>query len=257
MHRISFISRNALLATLVLIMSSNLLLRPEIAQAQDNNLIARIQRFFFGSRPRGTATGRNRGGAVRDRCPNIQPPLTALVPATSDGIPFIEKTIQDRPAFWFHIPFSPTFSREAEFVIIDEDEKDIYSTKFPLTQQPGIMRLQLPSRMPALQEGKRYRWVFSVMCNPANRSGDATVNGWVQRIPKNLQLNQQLEKVSGLNQSSIYAEAELWHEMFNSLAEFQQANPQNPLIQSIWKETLKESGLPSPAAGKWGNYLLQ
>ncbi len=259
MHRKSFLSRNALLATLVLMLSGNLLLLPEIAQAQGNNqpgLISRIKRFFFGSRPRGTATGRYRGGAVRDRCPNIQPPLTALVPATSDGIPFIEKTILDRPIFWFYIPFSPAFRHEAEFVILDEDEKDIYSDKFPLAQQSGIVRLQLPNRMPPLQEGKRYRWVFSVMCNPANRSGDATVNGWVQRIPKSLELNHQLENTSGLDQALIYAKAELWHEMLNTLAESQQSNPQQSLIKPIWQETLEEVGLPNLAADHLGSYFL-
>jgi len=142
------VTRSVVLSSLLWLVLASLPLQLEPAEAQSNrqsNLFARIQRFFLGSRPQGTATDRKRGGSVRDRCPNIQPPLLALVPSTPDGIPFVEKTIQDRTTFWFYIPFVPTSSRNAEFAIIDEAEKDVYAAKFPLTQQPGIVRLQLPT----------------------------------------------------------------------------------------------------------------
>jgi Domain of Unknown Function (DUF928) len=246
-----------LIGTTVLL-SSNLILA-EIALAQTNNLATlttQIRAFSSNSRPSGTATGRNRTGNVRDRCPATQPPLIALVPATSDGMPFVEKTIRDRPNFWFYIPFFSTFDREAEFIIIDENEKDVYKAQFVLTQPPGIIRLQLPGTAPALQVGKRYRWVFSVRCNPSNRSGDASVNGWIERVALDPTLERQLQATSGLDQISIYAESGLWYETLTALAEFHQAKLQLPGLKSVWQETLREFGLDNLSSNQWTTYSL-
>jgi len=258
MHCILAISRNALLVSMMLLFSSDPLLA-EVSLAQANNsatLAAQIRAFSSNSRPRGTATGRNRTGNVRDRCPATQPPLVALVPSTTDGVSFVEKTIRDRPSFWFYIPFFSTFNREAEFVIIDENEKDVYNARFILTKPPGIVRLQLPDTMPALQVGKRYRWVFSVMCNPSNRSGDASVNGWLERVAISPTLTRQLQEISGLNRISIYAESELWYEMLTTLAELSQTSPQTSTLKSVWQETLSEFGLTSLSSNQWMTYSL-
>ena len=193
---------------------------------------------------------------MRDRCPTTQPPLVALVPATPDGMPFVEKTIRDRPSFWFYIPFFSTFDREAEFIIIDENEKDVYNARFVLTQPPGIVRLELLNTTPALQVGKRYRWVFSVRCNPSNRSGDASVNGWIERVAAESTLERQLQATSGLDQISIYAESGLWYETLTTLAELHQAKPQSPILKSVWQETLREFGLDSLSSDQWTTYSL-
>ncbi|MBW4468957.1 MAG: DUF928 domain-containing protein [Stenomitos rutilans HA7619-LM2] len=229
--------------------------------ARSPNLLVQILRFFTprDNRNRESPAGRQKGGATRDRCPTIQPPqppLTALVPATPDGTPFVEKTIQDRPIFWFYVPFVPTSSRNAEFAIFDESEKDVYAAKFLLTQQPGIVRLQLPNTMPALQEGKRYRWVFSVICNAANRSGDATVNGWVQRVSLTPELNRQLQQKNELTVISAYANAALWHEMLTAMAEFQRQKPQNSQAKATWMSTLHLLGLTKPVSDHWNTYRL-
>ena len=253
------VTRNAILASLLLLLLFGVLFQSESARAQLSyqfSLIARIRRFLLGSRPQGTATGRKRGGAVRDRCPNIQPPLTALVPSTPDGKPFLEKTIRERPSFWFYVPFFPTSSRNAEFVIIDENEEDIYAAKFSLAQQPGIVRLQLPNTMPPFQEGKRYRWFFSIVCNLANRSGDATVNGWVQRVPLSPELNRQLQQGSGLKVILAYADVELWYEMITAIAEFQRMNPQSLQAKDDWMKLLDMIGLTNFALDNWKTYPL-
>ena len=40
----------------------------------------------------------------------------------------------------------------------------------------------MPETENPLVAGEIYRWVFSIICNTANRSGDATVNGWLHRV---------------------------------------------------------------------------
>ncbi|MHC5756079.1 MAG: hypothetical protein ACYTXF_36765 [Nostoc sp.] len=93
-------TRKATLAyMLVFILTMPFCLPPVQAQTQRRSgLIEKIKRFFFGVRPGGTPSGRERGGAVRDRCPNLAKYLTALIPSVEE-LPFVEQTISERPSF--------------------------------------------------------------------------------------------------------------------------------------------------------------
>lgn len=259
MSRSKFLPGIALFCCTTIVMSVSgfpLLILPEAYAREQSNLIAKIKRFFVGTRPRGVASGRQRGGARRDRCPNVSTPLTALVPFDLDGFPFVEQTISERPKFWFYIPYLPISRRNAEFVLIDENEDDVYSATFPLTQQAGIVSLQLPATVPLLKEGKKYRWVFSVICNPLNRSGDATVNGWIERVPESSTLNTQIMAASLREQISIYAEAGLWYEAWAAFANLQKNNPQDEDLNSDWISLQKTFGLTDTSSQRWTIYFL-
>lgn len=220
------------------------------------DFFGRIQRFFVGSRPQGVASGRPRGGARRDRCPNVSDPLIAIVPFDKDNNLFVEKTISDRPTFWFYVPYLPTARRKAEFVIVDENEEDVYAATFPLSQQSGIVSLQLPETAPALKEGKKYQWVFSVICNPLNRSGDATVNGWIEKVPSSESLSAKLKTASPEQLVAIYADEGLWNESITSLASFGKANTQNENFRSSWAALQKQIGLTEISSSDWVTYAL-
>ncbi|MBD0343360.1 MAG: DUF928 domain-containing protein [Coleofasciculus sp. Co-bin14] len=243
---------------LILVQTGSLFFSPPVQtqSTRRSGLIEKVKRFFFGTRPGGTPTGRKRGGAVRDRCPNIATPLTALVPSTAEGFSFVEQTIAERPTFWFYVPYFPASDRSAEFVLIDEKENDVYAATFPLTQPPGIVNLQLPGTMPPLKEGKQYRWVFSIICNPANRSGDATVNGWIERVPISSALSGQLEVATVRERVSIYADARLWDETLTSLAELQRTNPQDRELKAEWTDVLRAIGLTEAVPETWSTYSL-
>jgi hypothetical protein len=229
---------------------------PNVKASEELNLIERIKYFFLGKRPRGVASGRQRGGARRDRCPNVSDPLTALVPFDADGIPFVEQTISDRPTFWFYIPYLPISRRNAEFVLIDENEDDVYSVKFPISQRAGIASLQLPVTAPPLKEGKKYQWVFSVICNPLNRSGDATVNGWIERVPESATLNTQLKLATLRERVYIYTQAGLWYETFVTFATLRKNNPQDENLKKDWINLLQNFGLNRIDLEGWTNYPL-
>jgi hypothetical protein len=258
MSRIKFTPGIALFccSTVVILTSAfPLLIVPEAYAREQSNLMGRIRRFFKGTRPGGVASGRQ-SGSRRDRCPNVPDPLTALVPFDVDGFPFVEKTISERPTFWFYIPYLPTSRRNAEFVLIDENEDDVYFATFPLTQQAGIVSLQLPATVPPLKEGKKYRWVFSVICNPLNRSGDATVNGWVERVPESSTLNTQLMAANSREQVSIYAEAGLWYEALAAIATLRKNNPEDEDLKSDWMSLQQTLGLTEISSQGWTIYFL-
>ncbi|MDZ8091590.1 MAG: DUF928 domain-containing protein [Nostoc sp. DedQUE05] len=259
MSQIKFTPRIAILCLVAVIIISSalpLLITPNVIASEELNLIERLKYFFLGKRPSKVATGRQRGGARRDRCPNVPDPLTALVPFDVDGVPFVEQTISDRPTFWFYIPYLPVSRRNAEFVLIDENEDDVYSATFSLSQKEGIASLQLPLTVPPLKQGKKYQWVFSVICNPINRSGDATVNGWVERVPESSTLNSRLKVATTREKISIYTEAGLWYETLTSFTILLKNNPQDEDLKKNWLNLQQTLGITRISSEDWILYSL-
>ncbi|MBW4582073.1 MAG: DUF928 domain-containing protein [Tildeniella nuda ZEHNDER 1965/U140] len=228
----------------------------EIPPVSGIDLSGRIQRFFTGSRPQGAAKGRQRGGARRDRCPNVSDPLVAIVPFNQKGDSFVEKTISERPVFWFYVPYLPAARRQAEFVIIDENENDVHTATFPLSQQPGLVSLKLPPTASPLKNGKHYQWVFSVICNPLNRAGDATVNGSLEKVPISDSLKRKLQTASLQDAFALYAEEGLWYEAMTAFAELGKTTTQDTDLQTSWKLLQQQLGLPESSIQKWVVYIL-
>ena len=186
---------------------------------------------------------RRRGGATRDQCPPTGDRLvTALVPSDKPDLPNeYNPTISSRPELLFYIPFTADQARTVEFVMINENEEELYRGRVPLINTPGIIRIQLPDGF-ALEEDQSYRWVFSVICNPENRSGDITMNGWVRRVRPDNDL-EGIESASLRDQAIAYANERLWHETLSALAELRLQNPQDEEVLQAWKELLTNVGL--------------
>ncbi|MEM7553931.1 MAG: DUF928 domain-containing protein [Cyanobacteria bacterium P01_A01_bin.84] len=226
------------------------------------SVVERIKRFFFGTRPGGVARGRKRGGAVRGRgatsgpCRRLKQPLIALVPSTKNGVPFVEQTISQSPTFWFYIPPLPVTQANAEFVLMDEDGKDIYSAIFPLQSKPGIISLQLPSNFTSLETNKNYRWIFSAICNPEDRSADIIVNGWLKHTPVNSKLSRELQLTPEKERISVYTQNRLWYETLTNLAKLREQNPQDETIKADWSTVLQLMDLPENTPHTWTPYTL-
>jgi hypothetical protein len=180
----------------------------------------------------------------------VDKPLTAIVAPipteaeitqaeTTETLP--PATIADHPTLWFYVPYSPYPGLEAEFTLIDEKDDNLYQTRFLLKEKPGIIGLKLPETLPPLQAGKRYKWVFSVICDPPNnRSADISVNGDIERIPLDSTLQAQFKKMSDPKaQSALYAENELWSEAITTLAQARRRNLKDPTLQADWSNLLK------------------
>jgi hypothetical protein len=216
---------------------------PALAQsAVSPGLVRRVLNIFNPPRNRnsGAAAGRQFAGAGRDLCPPTPTPLTALVPNTNLGL-----TLNANPTLWFYVPYASPQDYETEFVLIDAEENSVYKQNFYLPEEPGIVSIQIPQQV-ALEAGASYRWVFSVMCNPGNRSGDATVNGWIQRV--NQELDSQLASATLENELLLYSDNDLWYEMLTTLAQLRRDQPDDPEIEAAWKEFLTTSGFSESVA---------
>lgn len=243
-------TRRLLTSSLAAALSASLVTLPSTPiRAQEQPTIwQKIRRIF--QPPRRIGSGSNQESAsVQDRCPFIaegEPRLTALLPANAQGVTDTEKTIALRPTFWFYVPYTAQQYRDVEFVLIDQQEDDVYRTRFPLTNaEPAILRLSLPTTV-LLEREQRYRWVFSIICNPANRSGDATVNGWVERVSISRELSESLGSIPAASQEIAdinarvlaYTEADIWYETLNTLATTYQAAPNDADQQMNWQTFL-------------------
>lgn len=165
--------------------------------------------------------------------------LTALMPETNLGL-----TFSLYPTFFFYIP--PTSAQTAEFVLLDEETEDtVYTTTFNISGLPGTVSVSLPSdkTLPKLKIGKNYHWYFSVICDPQERSGDAYVDGWVQRVTPNSTLISELKTASPLERLAIYTNADIWFERLTTLAELRRLNPNDPNLAAQWANLLRSVGL--------------
>ena len=222
--------------------------------ANNHTLVAqsvfdRVKWLFFPPKTanRGAPSGRRKGGATQGICPPVTKPLTALVPinkadSAAAEIP-IGVTAIAHPTFWFYVPYAAKSRRLAEFVLIDENEEDVFSTPFTLTAAPGIIGVPVPEKIPPLQVGKQYRWVFSVICDPSNRSGDVTVNGWIQRVALSVSVQNQLQQTTLPSQRfAIYAQNGVWYDALTTLANLRVTNASDRVIQN-WLSILDSAGL--------------
>ncbi|MCU0565031.1 MAG: DUF928 domain-containing protein [Oculatellaceae cyanobacterium Prado106] len=212
-------------------------------------LEALAQRFV--PRDRGLP-GRREGGATRGDCVAVQATspdqlsLTALIPDKNLGL-----TTSTTPTLFWYVPENS--ANAAEFILMDDQDNEIYKARFQITGEAGIISLSLPEEagLPPLQVGKDYHWSFSLMCatqDTPDNSGIIFTEGWIQRIEPDAALQQRLASATLEERPSIYAEAGIWQEAIASLATLRRTQPDNTAITARWGTLLESIGLGNLAA---------
>lgn len=207
------------------------------------------------------ADGQRVGGASRGNCPRVSKPLTALIPVisatrTKSQNPNLARvpagsvlglTVAERPTFWVYYPYSATSSHSVEFVLQDEQGNEIYQTLLSdAGTKPGVVGFQLPSTAPALDMNKRYRWFFSVYCEPDD-STPTYVSGWVQRVPLDPSLKRQIEQATPQQRVALYNQADIWQEAVTALAELRRQKPNDARLNEEWVKLMQSIDLASIA----------
>lgn len=191
------------------------------------------------------APTRTEGGGTRSGnsyCSDAGQSLTALIPDSHFGV-----TVAAYPKFFVYMPaLSPQASPPAaEFRLEDKGGNAVYKSIFKTIGKPGIVTLSLPAQggVPPLKMGQDYRWSFSIICQPDERSQDITVEGWVRRVPLNPILNNQLQQASPQQRVELYAEGEIWQDALATLVELRRNYPNNGTIKAYWEQLLSAAGL--------------
>lgn len=190
--------------------------------------------------PGSAAAGGSRGCGWRPG----QKLLSPLVPA--DAMAF---TVSEYPTFFWYVPERSSLddnsahgSATLRFVLIDENQDIIYQKKL-LAPSAGIMSHQLSQESAPLVEGKKYHWLVTMVCDTEDPSADPLIDGWVERIPVDAELQAELDNATESDRPSIYARTGIWHEALNSLAQLRQKNPEDQTVLSRWSEFLRSVGL--------------
>ncbi len=196
---------------------------------------SQLARIYFDLPPKGAPGGRDNGSTRDPSCPKlVDQKLTALTPATNIGL-----TISERPTFWLFIPYQTMPTSYVKLELEDEQNNVKYQQSLQLNKTPGIVKITLPANSPPLEVDKPYHWILTFVCNPENNKEDLAVNGYVQRIPLEPNISQQLDAVKNIRERvMIYAENGVWFDALNELANARISNPDNELINTDWAELL-------------------
>lgn len=177
------------------------------------------------------------GGGRRNPCKVNEKQLKALVPVykIQESELVLGFTNTAHPTFWFYVPYADC---PGEFVLKDEQNNDIYQTTLSEFEvRPGVIGIRLPSSVPPLEFGKRYRWYFSVFNSQKQDEVLDSVDGWVQRKSLNLTVQSHLETATLSQRVALFADQGMWYDALTSASELRgtdaNSNEWNILLQAV------------------------
>jgi hypothetical protein len=217
------------------------LAEPAVALSSQGTLVARSSRRRLGFRVGVRASRYRVGGFSRSGACGSNQVLTALIPPpqSQEGVSqekaAVDKTASDRPSFFFHLPaISPT---TAQFTLQDESgAQQLYSVKFDVTGQPGVVGIALPESAPALKVGQKYLWQVSVTCDPDDTANNIIVGSWVERV--------QATTATGNDKVAALAEQGIWQDTLSLLAWQRYRQPNDVAAAEDWAVLMEDAGLP-------------
>ncbi|WP_013320339.1 DUF928 domain-containing protein [Gloeothece verrucosa] len=160
-------------------------------------------------------------------------PLVALMPNREN----IGKTATPTPTFYWYVP--KTQAKSGEFVMTDQQGNEVYYTNFALPNQPGIIKLTVPQKA-NLQPDQTYSWSFMVVCDPQYRNRDKFVEGKIQYIAEDNNLQNQLKQLPDLEKAELLAQKSIWFDTLDVMAKIhaEKTTEWQQLLQSVGLEDL-------------------
>ncbi len=180
---------------------------------------------------------------VRGKCGDLpQASFTALVPENK-----LARTVSDYPTFFFYLP-QPN-AELAEFILQDENGNLIYRQALTIKNLSGVIGVSIPANtnVPPLEVGKKYTWVFSLVCDREDRLSDKVERGFLRRVELSAEILGELENADPRQKTVIYAKNGIWQDALDTLATARRANPNDPDLATDWESLLDSVTLPEIA----------
>ncbi len=174
--------------------------------------------------------------AVHGFAPNY---VTAMMPVTPVNLYGL--TVSARPTIMAYLP--ETKAHTAIFSLKDETRSVIYRQVVPLDGADGILRITLHENAPELAVGKYYQWFVTLQTGQYITPSSPYVTAWIKRV--DVASVVQVDGLTGLAKAKVLAQAGIWYDAAEQLAELQ-LNPQTQ-VDTIanWTEFLDSVGLDS------------
>ncbi|NJL86344.1 MAG: DUF928 domain-containing protein [Leptolyngbyaceae cyanobacterium SM1_1_3] len=164
---------------------------------------------------------------------------------TKDNIGPIDRTASAYPVVLAYIP-QLTGPTEAQLTVQTGDfSTQLADISFNLSGQAGIVAIQMPRSMPALEIETPYVWQLAVQCDTADdsRSDDLVVESWIEREALDTAATGTLQE-----QAAFYAAEGIWQETASTLAQLRYQFPGDASIGRDWAALMNDVGLAEFAA---------
>jgi hypothetical protein len=172
-----------------------------------------------------------RSGATRGQCAGIVP----LLPESGAGL-----TATDRVSLYLYVPENSIDQALLSLKSLDGSEQ--HDALVSLPENGGIVAIEFPETIPALETDRQYSWSLVLMCNGELRPDSPVVTGAVRRVAPVLSAAQK-ETTTLLEQAEIYGEAGLWYDLVAALAALRTENPNDAQLTEDWAAILQTVGL--------------
>ena len=170
--------------------------------------------------------------------------LTAIAPINYDGL-----TTVSHPTFWIDLPET---SAQQAILLIKEGSNSNWHQLATHSQQSldvegkaGIIGIKLARDAPALEIGKNYQWVVTLVCSDRPNPNDPLVTAGIKRVDESQITMNESTTLTQLDRASLYAEKGIWYDALDILvAEKSSLSNWN----NIWAEYLQSGGLADDIA---------
>jgi hypothetical protein len=165
--------------------------------------------------------------------------MIALVPEQAYG-----QTISATSQLLIYVP--PTLGLNAEFSLYEaSDYRPVVVKEFTLPEESGIIVINLatPDQRLTLEPGKSYEWDFVIPVDPNDRSGDAILQGSIERVEPAAELTATLARSANSERPFHLAQAGLWYDTVTALNDLRQAQPNNSQYATQWQQLLESVDL--------------
>lgn len=178
------------------------------------------------------APARTQGGGSRG-CELESVPVTLLAPPDHVGM-----TTEAHPKLFWYSAKDSILPMQISLVEPGVSEP-LWVTQVP-TGPAGFNYIQIPSTVPDLVTGRRYRWTVTRLCNVRRPSNNTYARGWIERVASD-PLSGTVKSLSINDRVNAYAEAGLW---YNAVTEAV-GSPQPPDSEdrSLILSLLEQGGL--------------
>lgn len=165
--------------------------------------------------------------------------ITALMPSQNVGA--VGRTISKTPTLYVYVPEN-NYEIGEVVVFSEKEDRELYVAEFTPPSKPGITKHEIPASA-GLEEGRQYQWGVTIFCDPMDRPENRFAQGNLLVVAEPTGLEEDLAAANNaLEEASVYAKAQIWHDTVSSLVEVAEQYPEE------WAELLESVGLSEKIA---------
>ncbi|MGB0560831.1 MAG: DUF928 domain-containing protein [Spirulinaceae cyanobacterium] len=213
----------------------NFIPAPESDAPQHSRGGASRDEWNFTPAPEDGAPRQSRGGASRNDWPQQ---LLTLTPEAGYG-----QTTASHPQFLFYLPESN--AQSGVFRLKDEAGTVVYEQTLTDAHQAGIVAIQLPEHLPALEVEQYYQWYVVLQFDAELQPASPFVEAWVKRVEPTPEMHQAQADGQTLAYAELMAKSGIWYDTVATLNQLRATEPSSAELANHWQELLTSVGLES------------